>query len=60
VKSFVSLTDAELDEYHTLNQALLTAILSEFKMDILHANHLIYQPVAALEACRVTGTPLVI
>ncbi|MBN2351978.1 MAG: glycosyltransferase family 4 protein [Spirochaetales bacterium] len=60
VKSFVSLTDDELNEYHSLNQALVTAILSEFKMDILHANHLIYQPVAALEACRVTGTPLVI
>ena len=60
VKSFVSLTDDELDEFHQVNADVLTAILSEFNLDILHANHLVYQPIAALEACKKTSTPLIV
>jgi len=60
VKSFITLTDDELDEYHRLNETLLTRILGEYKLDVLHANHLVYQPVSALEACRATRTPLMI
>jgi len=60
VKSFVSLTNSELDEYHSLNDKLLKLILSEYQFDVLHANHLIYQPVAALGPRVATSTPLVI
>ena len=60
VKSFISLSDDELEEYHQLNEKLLTKILSKYKFYVLHANHLVYQPVAALQACKTTRTPLVI
>jgi len=60
VKSFVSLTDDELGEYHRLTASVLTRILMEVELDVLHANHLVYQPVAALKACTVTSTPLII
>jgi glycosyltransferase involved in cell wall biosynthesis len=60
VKSFTSLSDDELEEYHQLNERLLTKILSRYQLDVLHANHLVYQPVAALQACKITRTPLVI
>ena len=60
VKSFLKLSDEELNDYHKLNEFLLTQILSKFKLDILHANHLVYQPVAALSACQETQTPMVI
>ena len=60
VKSFASLTNEELDEYHQLNHKVLYSILSKTKLDILHANHLIYQPNAALEACKSNNTPLII
>ena len=60
VKSFTSLSDRELNDYHNLNQSLLARILSKFQFDVLHANHLIYQPVAALPACQKTKTPLII
>ena len=60
VKSFVNLSDDELNEYHKLNDKVLRLILSENNLDLLHANHLIYQPVDALEACKSTATPLII
>jgi glycosyltransferase involved in cell wall biosynthesis len=60
VKLFTSLSDDELEEYHKLNERLLAKILSRYKFDVLHANHLVYQPVAALEPCKTTRTPLVI
>jgi glycosyltransferase involved in cell wall biosynthesis len=60
VKSFVSLSSEELAEYHKLNKKLLYAILSKNQMDVLQANHLIYQPVVALEVCEATNTPLII
>ena len=60
VKSFISLSRNELDNYHKLNQTVLQSILLKTQVDILHANHLIYQPVAALEVCNSTATPLVI
>jgi glycosyltransferase involved in cell wall biosynthesis len=60
VKSFIALSEKELGEYHNLNEKLLTKILSTYPLDVLHANHLVYQPVAALETCRITGTPLII
>ena len=60
VKAFTDLDDGELAEYHRCEEALLRAILTTCRLDVLHANHLVYQPVAALGPCRETGTPLVI
>ena len=60
VKTFIALTDTELNDYHELVVGSLIAVLKVNPVDLLHANHLVYQPVAAAEACRVTGTPLVI
>ena len=59
VKSFTVLTDEELKKYHELNASILVKILSKHRLDVLHANHLIYQPVAALQACQMSNTPLV-
>ena len=60
VKSFIALSDDELARYHQLNETVLLHILSAWKLDVLHANHLVYQPVAALKACQQTQTPLII
>jgi glycosyltransferase involved in cell wall biosynthesis len=60
VKSFVSLSNKELAEYHKLNKKPLYVILSKNQIDVLQANHLIYQPVVALEVCEATNTPLII
>lgn len=60
VKSFVTLSDDELQAYHQLNEGLLTKILETHPLDVLHANHLVYQPAAALVACQTTQTPLII
>jgi len=60
VKAFIDLDDGELAAYHRHEEALLRAILETCRLDVLQANHLVYQPVAALAPCRETGTPLVI
>jgi hypothetical protein len=60
VKPFTTLSNSELNEYHELNVSVLQSILLRSQLDILHANHLVYQPVAALEACDSIGTPFVI
>ena len=60
VKSFVQLSDEELALYHRHNEQVLRVILEQHALDVLHANHVVYQPVAAKEPCLDTGTPLVI
>lgn len=60
VKAFTALTNAELKKYHALVVNSLIAVLKAYPVDVLHANHLVYQPVAAAEACKVTGTPMII
>ena len=60
VKAFIDLDDGELAAYHRREEALLRAILGSCRLDVLQANHLVYQPIAALGPCRDTGTPLVI
>ena len=49
VKAFTELTDAELDEYHRVNVDALRGILQKHPVDLIHANHLVYQPVVAAE-----------
>ncbi|MHC4471249.1 MAG: glycosyltransferase family 4 protein [Planctomycetota bacterium] len=57
VKAFPDLTEAELEDYHRAMVAVVTRALADERPDVLHANHLVYQPVVAAEACRATGTP---
>lgn len=56
VKPFTALSDAELDDFHSFSLATLKAALDAFPVDVLHANHLVYQPSVAVE----TGFPTVI
>lgn len=60
VKAFTSLTNEELREYHEQNECILQAILEENKFDILHVNHLVYQPIVVRRICKETGTPFII
>ena len=56
VKPFTALSDAELDDFHSFSLATLKTALDAFPVDVLHANHLVYQPSVAVE----TGFPTVI
>lgn len=38
----------------------MDAILGEFKLDVLLANHIVYQPIAALGPCKKHGVPMAI
>ena len=60
VKAFINLTDDELRVYHEFVVRTLQPVLENHPLDILHTNHLIYQPVAAAEACETRGIPLII
>lgn len=57
VKAFPDLTDDELSEYHDAMVAVVRATLEAEQPDVLHCNHLVYQPVVARQACEATGTP---
>jgi glycosyltransferase involved in cell wall biosynthesis len=56
VKAFTDLTDTELEAYHALNVAVVRAIVRRHPVDLLHANHLVWQPTVAAEA----GVPFVV
>ena len=56
VKPFTALSDAELDDFHSFSLATLRAALDAYPVDVLHANHLVYQPSVAVQ----TGFPTVI
>lgn len=56
VKSFLELSDAELDEYHELTVRVVRAGVAAYPIDVMHANHLIWQPRVAQEV----GVPYVV
>jgi len=60
VKSFVALTDDELRDYHRVCVGAVRGVLGSVHPDVLHANHVLYQPVVAREACAATETPYVV
>jgi glycosyltransferase involved in cell wall biosynthesis len=60
VKGFVDLTDEELKEYHRFVVNSLRSVLEAYPVEILHNNHIVYQPVAAAEACEELNIPFVI
>jgi len=60
VKSFSNLTDDELQEYHDVSCRALKAVLIDHTLDLLHCNHVTYQPQIAEEVCAETNTPYII
>ncbi len=60
VKSFSNLSDSELQEYEDVSSTALKAILSNYALDILHCNHVTYQPQIAEQVCKETNTPYII
>lgn len=60
VKSFSNVSDQELEEYHTVSATALKSILSEHQLDMLHCNHVTYQPQVAEQICEETNTPYII
>ena len=60
VKSFSNLTDEELQEYEDISSTALKAILTNYPLDILHCNHVTYQPQVAEQVCKETDTPYII
>ena len=44
VKSFEALTDEELARYHEENVRVVGRVLATLDVDIVHANHLVWQP----------------
>lgn len=60
VKAFVDLSRQELNDYHLLNETVLYKLFETVSIDVLHANHLVYQPIAALKPAQKMGIPMVI
>ncbi len=60
VKSFSNLTDEELQEYDDVSCSALRRILNDYPLDILHCNHVTYQPQIAEKICVETATPYLI
>ena len=56
-KEFVELTSEELTGYHDLSVRSVFAALREERPDVVHANHLVWQPVVADAACAELGIP---
>lgn len=59
-KLFIDLTDRELDEYHSKTLDGVRAALKAERPDVVHANHLVWQPVIAAEACASFQIPFYI
>lgn len=60
VRLFTELSDEELFRYHRFHERVLSEVLANEKLDVLHVNHLVYQPILAMEACEKTKTPYII
>ena len=58
--AFTALSDQQLASFKRQNEALLDAILTTTKPDILFANHLVMQPSIAVKPCREHNVPFVI
>jgi len=60
VKSFTNMSDQELLEYENVSCRALKSILTEYPLDLLHCNHVTYQPQIAEIVCQQTDTPYII
>ena len=60
VKRFVDLSDDELQTYHRVMRQCVRAVLDQERPTVVHANHLIWQPVVAADVCTDLGIPFYI
>lgn len=60
VRMFIDLNEQQLNEYHTVCTTAVRAVLNAFPMQIVHANHLVYQPIVCADACTSAGVPFII
>lgn len=60
VKAFINLTDDELVAFDRLNVRLLRSILTQYPVDILHCNHLLYQSEIARKVCHQLNIPYIV
>jgi glycosyltransferase involved in cell wall biosynthesis len=60
VKSFCHLSEDERRSYHQAMALVLRRVLEQEGPDILHCNHLIYQPIVAAEICPSMKIPFYI
>jgi glycosyltransferase involved in cell wall biosynthesis len=60
VKAFTDLTDEELGQVREVAGRALAGVLTQFPVDVLHANHMVLQPTIAADVCPALGIPYVI
>jgi len=60
VKAFHDMADEELKEYHCFVVKSLRSVLKAHPVEILHNNHIVYQPVVAAEVCEELNIPFII
>ena len=60
VRAFPDLTDAELAEYHNVCAVAMRAVLEQVPLQIMHANHLVYQPMVCADVCHSMGVPFIV
>jgi glycosyltransferase involved in cell wall biosynthesis len=60
VKTFPDLSAAELDDYDSAMTAVVTRAIADEAPEVVHANHLVYQPVVAARVCGRAGIPFYI
>ena len=59
-KSFVNLTDDEIEQYRHNTELQLKRIVETYKMDVMLVNHVIYNPVIASPVCEQFRIPFAI
>ena len=57
VRRFVDLSEDELLTYHRVMQRCVRSALHQERPAVMHANHLVWQPVVAAEVCPDLGIP---
>ena len=60
VRMFIDLDDAQLNDYHLVCTTAVKAVLQAHPMQVVHANHLVYQPIVCADACKAVGVPFII
>ena len=60
VRAFPDLTDAEIAEYHSVCAVAMRAVLDKVPLQIMHANHLVYQPMVCADVCTDMGVPFIV
>ncbi|MCB9413479.1 MAG: glycosyltransferase family 4 protein [Actinobacteria bacterium] len=60
VKAFPELTDEELLAVRELAASAVEAVLRDYPVDVLHANHTVLQPTIAADVCGDLGIPFVV